>query len=291
MSLHDTDATTGERTNPTVSSDDKVVSPMAHQTISTTYKPAIDTTLDRVQMMNKRILSYDDNGIKSIVLGKLDDGTQGFEVAQTGYDVTTATDDQKVMSSKFNMYKIIASGDLTLTPRNANITLTGTTIGYQYAITVYNILPLSGQLDGNLFVRVTGNYTPVRINLMDIAGSGSFYNDGTNKTEYNYHYYIWTNSLYIIFNVRLLVGSLTFNPINIFSGLIHWEICNHTGQTLSGAGAVLPGDGKYYYSDSITYNVSGTPLSPLLSTTEEFKGGESNHFPKPNVMIPGYKRW
>ena len=68
MSLHDVDTTTGSRTNPTVSTDDKVVSPMAHQTISTSYTPpGEDARKQRMILKNNAIVSYDsENRISSI---------------------------------------------------------------------------------------------------------------------------------------------------------------------------------------------------------------------------------
>lgn len=42
-------------------------------------------------------------------------GTTGIKVAQSGVDVTTATDDQLVMSSDFNLPKIVQTGSVTVT--------------------------------------------------------------------------------------------------------------------------------------------------------------------------------
>lgn len=40
----------------------------------------------------------------------------GIKVAQEGYDVRTATDDELVMSSGFNLFKIVQSGTTSITP-------------------------------------------------------------------------------------------------------------------------------------------------------------------------------
>ena len=42
-------------------------------------------------------------------------GNYGIKVSKEGYDVKTATSDQLVMSSKFNMFKVFATGNLSIT--------------------------------------------------------------------------------------------------------------------------------------------------------------------------------
>jgi hypothetical protein len=246
----------------------------------------------RFEKDNNRIIGRDENNIPNLIISSVPGQNALIEVAQAGYDVTTATDDQKVMSSNFNMYKIITSGDLTVAPRNANITLTTTNIGYQLSIIIKNVVPNNDSLAGDLFIRVSGKtYFSIIGEQMDIKGSGNFYDNGTNKAIYSYDYRIFHSDLIIEFKVRLLAGSLTFNPTSVFAGDLHWEICNHTIQSIPGGGVVLPGDGKYYFSDYIVYNPDGTIATPISSQLIEFTGGESNHFPKPNSMIIGYKRW
>lgn len=246
----------------------------------------------RFEQDNNRIIGRDENNLPNLIISSVPGQSALIEVAQDGYDVTTATDDQKVMSSKFNMYKIIASGDITVAPRNANITLTTTNIGYKLSVIVKDVVTDTNNMIGDLFIRVNGKtYFNIIGEQMDIKGSGSFYDDGTNKVIYSYDYRIFHSDLIIEFRVRLLAGSLTFNPTAVFSGDLHWEICNHTIQATTGGGAVLPGDGKYYFSDYIVYNPDGTIKTPILSNLIEFKGGESNHFPKPMANIIGYKRW
>jgi len=49
----------------------------------------------------------DDSGTQRVLLGKGSDGFQGIKVSQEGYDVDTAAEDELVMSSDFNSFKII----------------------------------------------------------------------------------------------------------------------------------------------------------------------------------------
>ena len=73
-----------------------------------------NVTIDGV---NKRILVND--GTDNRVLMGYDSGgfgskDYGIKVSRDGYDVLTATDDQLVMSSAFNSFKIVSTGTSTL---------------------------------------------------------------------------------------------------------------------------------------------------------------------------------
>lgn len=61
----------------------------------------------------------DQDGTPHILLGYQEDGfgtgqNHGFKVSQQGVDVRTATDDQLVMSSAFNMLRIVETGSATV---------------------------------------------------------------------------------------------------------------------------------------------------------------------------------
>lgn len=56
---------------------------------------------------------YDANGIPRWQVGDYPDGTVKMKLSQTGQDVRTATDDQLVWSSDFNLFKIVSSGTAT----------------------------------------------------------------------------------------------------------------------------------------------------------------------------------
>ena len=56
----------------------------------------------------------DDAGTQRVLLGKGADGFQGVKVSQEGSDVFTAEDDELVMSSNFNSFKIVDSGTISL---------------------------------------------------------------------------------------------------------------------------------------------------------------------------------
>lgn len=203
-----------------------------------------------------------------------------IEISQSGYDVLACTDDQKIMSSKFNMYKIIANGSIIATSRNANVTLSGNNIGYMLEIGIDTNLPLDQVLYGDLVLHARFG------DKMDVNSSGVFWDDGTNKASYQYYYRLVKGILHISFNIRLLAGSVTFNPYTYFNGqIINWEVCNQTFIPTPGGGGGGTGATKYCYVDQVSYTYDGTP-SAVGSTTREFVTGDRwKQFPYPYYNI------
>lgn len=244
----------------------------------------VDSGSIRVEKNNNRIVANNADGIPTILIGDLGNNKTGIRVSRDGYDVFTASDDELIMSSDFNMYKIIAGGELSVAPRNSSITLSGSNIGYVFSVSIY--LNDYAATTGNVMLNVYGSGIGGKINILN---SGTFYNDGTNKVEYNYHYKLEGGILNILFNLRLISGSFIFNPYSYFVGALYWEISNQTYYG-SGAGGGATGDGKYYYLDSIVYNEDGTVKTSLSSSLEEFVGGASNYFPRPMIAgVVGFK--
>lgn len=72
-------------------------------------------TVGKIVTKSNQIISTDSTGVDRVLLGFQEDGfgtgkDQGIKVSQDGYDVLTATNSQLIMSSAFNMFKIIATG-------------------------------------------------------------------------------------------------------------------------------------------------------------------------------------
>jgi hypothetical protein len=180
------------------------------------------------------------------------------------------------VENKTVVSKIVASGTASLTPRNSNITLTSTNIGYMFKVVVDGILLSSETLAGNFTLKACFS-----MNKMDINSSGIFYNDGTNKVIYSYYYTFFLGTLNIFFNLRATDGSYTFNPDDYFGQSIYWEISNLTNSIRPGGGGGGAGDGKYYYQDLIIYDPLGNITTPLASTLTEFVNGTWSYFPNP----------
>lgn len=236
----------------------------------------------RFEQDNDRIIGRASDGKPNIILSSKPNEQAIFEVAQNGYDVTTCTDDQKVMSSKFNMWKIIYEGKCNgVSPRNSNITLSGNNIGYQFYITIDVMNDVTKAFsDGFFLVNICG-----LVNKVPIRGSGTFYDDGTNKVIYKYESGCLFNSgsIYISYSYRIVYGSFTFNPFTDFYMPVrqsfYWQIANTTQKFRGGQGGTGSGSGKYCYYDTISLNSDGTTSIPLNSFIAEFIGDTWKYFP------------
>lgn len=64
-------------------------------------------------------ITKDDAGDQRLLIGfqenGFDNGNVGVKMSQSGVDVQTATDDQLIFSTDFNLFKIVATGTLTVT--------------------------------------------------------------------------------------------------------------------------------------------------------------------------------
>lgn len=226
---------------------------------------------------------FDVNNVGVAQFGRNSNGSTTLDVAKSGIEVSTATADQKIMSSSFNLWKIFKEGTLpytSLAPRNASLTLGTTYIGYEFRISV-NILDAGATFTNNALLNICFLYSKRQIN-----GSGTWYDDGTNKVIYKWNAECVYNSnqIAITYRLRLIAGTYTFNPNTDtrlpFRSPLYYQIANTTqGTILAGVYASSSGDGKYYYFDTITLNADGTVNTALASSTVEFVGGNWAYFP------------
>lgn len=209
---------------------------------------------------------FDSSGIGVAKFGRNLDGTTSLDIAQQGIEVTTATADQKVLSSTFNMYKIIASGEITPNPRLGTVTLDSVTnIGYMFLVGIDTGLTSTEELSGPLLLRVYWASTYSNIN-----DAGLFYDDGTNIAYYKYDYFLSGSIIYIEFKIRCTAGTLDVIPQEYFNGAIYWDVCNNTLNTYGGKGAGGGSSGKYYYYDTMSFDSTGNITTALVSLTQEF---------------------
>lgn len=78
---------------------------------------------DLIAIINEIITRLDDENItkiikngntERIIFGQRADGTYGLDISKEGKGVTTASDDELIMSSRFNMFKIVESDTFTI---------------------------------------------------------------------------------------------------------------------------------------------------------------------------------
>ncbi len=60
------------------------------------------------------LTAYDSDGTRRLLGGTYPDGTVKIKLSQRGHDVATATDNQLIWSSDFNMFKIVSTGTFTV---------------------------------------------------------------------------------------------------------------------------------------------------------------------------------
>ena len=81
-----------------------------------------------VELDSTGLLAYR-NGTPNVLINE-----SGIEVSQDGVDVTTATDEQLVMSSRFNMLKVVDTGTTTVN-KPANSAVASNTINHGLGVT------------------------------------------------------------------------------------------------------------------------------------------------------------
>lgn len=235
----------------------------------------------RFEQDNNRIIGRADDKKPNLIISSIPGESPLIEVARDGYDVTVATDDQLVMSSRFNLWKIIANGNTGygiagVYSRTGTLSLDKTTyLGYEHVTAIDTGIDISKALSGS---------ADVLVNIVSFYGSqfanrGYVYHDGTNILwNHNYYYFSPYTSegkyMFLIQRWRVLNGSYTFTPYGNVKQNINWSICNQTLQDASGGGVVGPLSGKYYYKDIIKVDKDGNIITPLASSTVEFLQGE-----------------
>jgi len=247
-------------------------------TIISKGKQSVDSLANglRFEQDNNRIIGRANDNKPNLIISSVPGESPLIEVAQDGYDVLSATDDQKVMSSRFNMWKIIANGHTgyNYTPgvysRSGTLALNSTYLGYENSVFIDTGIDTGKVLDAQSDVLM--NITNLRADPFN--NTCFIYHDGTNIVwNHNFFYFNPFNNggqLVLVQRFRMLGGSYTITPNASVKQDMKWSICNQTLSTTAGGGAVGPLSGKYYYKDVIYVDKDGTITTPLASTTVEF---------------------
>ena len=210
MALHDVDKSGQNRLSPTINSKDNLPpdTRMAHGTTQVTNKDEQDTD-GSVQVQESAIRSVDSDGNVVALLGYQPGGFGssdfGFKVAKPGYSADTATDDQLIMSSKFNSFKIVNIGVDTATlskPANDSgetvsiphgLTFTPAVIAYIDDSGLYYPLPHITVVDDGTSTLKIGRKVAVTVDATNInftvtnASTGTFY---TNSVSYTFKFFV-----------------------------------------------------------------------------------------------------
>lgn len=75
----------------------------------------ISSNFRQLENLNRVQIFKDETGVNRIILGRLPDGSYGMKVSQEGVDVTEATDAELILDTSNNLFKIVDTGELTVT--------------------------------------------------------------------------------------------------------------------------------------------------------------------------------
>jgi len=271
---------------------------------------AINQNFRQIESESRRKVVTDENGYDRIIIGRQEDGTYSIKVSAPNVSVGTASDNQLVMNSDWNMWKIVHSGTtlgMTTPPkRNSSITLNSANVGYisDICIPIRNAtVPLASLFDSNAKPQVFVRETRTKKNLVYTT---NFWNDGTNRVDIYYSYFLNGKYLVIRTLLRWVTGSVSFTPYNetFEDGSVYWEIANPTRSVPGGSGGGGSPVGGYVFYDSVTCNpytndlagfdnsfnrvtVASRTYSSLYSYTYQFIDGNSTaHFPSGFYTLP-----
>lgn len=243
---------------------------------------ALNQNFNQVQSQDRRKVITDEDGNDRILLGKQEDGNYSIKVSEAGKDVNTATNDELVMSSDWQMWKIINSSanahtgqyvslDANECRRSGSITLDSTYIGYVSLVSIpienldfENAEGFLGRMQ--IFVRDWNSK-----NLLDY--SSTLFHDGTNHFTVNHTFYRArdTNRLVLATIIRRIAGSWTFSPRSeAILPPLYWDIANPTRTPIGGMGGGGTTTGSYIYIDSVHYDYKTDTYSNFNSRTGRF---------------------
>lgn len=253
---------------------------------------ALNQNFNQVQSQDRRKVITDEDGNDRIVLGKQEDGTYAVKVSEAGKDANTATNDELVMSSDWQMWKIINSSanahtgqyvslDVDECRRSGTITLNSTYIGYVNLV----LIPIEN-LD---FVNAEGFLGRMQIFVRnwntksELDYHSTLYHDGTNHFTVNHTFYRErnTNLLVLATIIRRVAGSWTFSPRSeAILPPLYWDIANPTRTPIGGQGGGGTPTGSYVYIDSVRYDYITDTYSDFYSMTGRFhNAATSARFP------------
>ncbi len=243
---------------------------------------ALNQNFNQVQSQDRRKVITDEDGNDRIVIGKQEDGRYAIKVTEEGKDADTATDDELVMSSDWQMWKIINSSANTHTGqyvslsvndcrRSGNITLNSTYIGYVSLVNIpienlefSNADGFTGRMQ--IFVRNWNTKS-------ELDYHSTLFNDGTNIFEVNHTFYRGTNTdnLVLATIIRRVAGSWTFAPRSeALLPSLYWDIANPTRTPIGGMGGGGSPTGSYIYIDEVDYDYKNNTYSNFQSFTGQF---------------------
>lgn len=151
----------------------------------------IDGTTVPVVRTDPQAYMVNDGTNDRVMIGGFGDGNFGLKVSQSGYDVKSTGNANLLMSSQFNMFKIVGTGTLSLThtiggSTNVITTTTSAAHGLSYTPALLAFITLdSGIMSGDLATSTVPNPYPIMYTLgggatLTLMGQAEVYVNATN---------------------------------------------------------------------------------------------------------------
>lgn len=234
---------------------------------------AINQNFRQLESESRRKVITDENGVDRILIGREETGDYVIKVSGAGKDVNRAYPDELVMSSEWDLWKIIDSGRITA--NGADITRAGVvSISSSNIAYVHDIYIKIDDDYGNTEDLVTSGYSGnlqafVRdaATRKDLNNTRLMYNTGTNTIMRHDCYFVTPGGWLTIRRMFVYVqgGAQTLTPSNYLAIDAYWSIANPTRIFVGGMGGGGTRTGQNVYHDRIIYNGSSKDYPDYLT--------------------------
>lgn len=233
---------------------------------------AINQNFRQLESESRRKVITDENGDDRILIGREENGRYVIKVSAEGFDVNRALPDELVMSSEWDLWKIISNGRITefgtdLT-RAGTVSITSSNIAYVHD-TYIKIDDDYGNTEDLVTSGYSGNlqaFVRDATTRKDLSNSRMMYNNGTNTVMRHDCYFVTPGGWLTIRRMFVwLRGSTTLTP-SLYMGLdAYWAIANPTRIFVGGMGGGGTPVGQNVFHDRIIYNASSEPYPDYLT--------------------------
>lgn len=233
---------------------------------------AINQNFRQQESEARRKVVTDENGVDRILIGREETGGYVIKVSGEGKDVNRALPDELILSSEWDLWKIISNGQIysdgTNVARSGSITISSTNIAY-----VNDIYIKIDDDYGNTEDLVTSGYSGnlqafVRdaTTRKDLSNSRTMFNNGTYNINRHDCYFVTPGGWLTIRRMfRWVSGSGALTPRNYMGINAYWAIANPSRIFVGGMGGGGTPTGQNVFHDRVIYNASSADYPDYLT--------------------------
>lgn len=232
---------------------------------------ALNTNFNQIQSQDRRKVITDEDGIDRIVIGKQENGQYAVKVSGIGKDVNTATPDELVMSSDWDLWKIIDSGRITAAAedvaRSGSVSITSANIAYvcDIMIKIDDVYGNTADINTSGYAGNLQAFVRDAVNRRDLTKGRTMYVNGSNQVMRQDCYFVTTGGWLTIRRIfRWLSGTTSLTPRNYMSLDAYWAIANPSRIFVGGMGGGGTPTGQNVFWDYTIYNGSSEPYPDLV---------------------------